>query len=126
MAEGMQRPFGQADIAVSDGKDDPDVPSDTKPAPGPVAPTPMADAALSPPPPAIGILEPSSPQALAIAGLRCAETSEPSTRLGIAARESPVAASRTSSQRRLATSSQDVPEASDMSDTASPERRRRT
>ena len=51
-------------------KTTPDVPIETKPAPGAVAPTPTAAAALSPAPPATGMRLPARPQAAAISGER--------------------------------------------------------
>ena len=48
----------------------PEVPTETKPAPGATAPTPTAAAALSPAPPATGTRRPARPQASATAGAR--------------------------------------------------------
>ena len=78
----------------------------------------MGDAAWHPI--ATGVLVEGMPHRRASAGDRLADGAEPSTRRGMCARSSPVAASISSDQHRFATSSHRVPEASDISATCSP------
>ena len=98
-------------------KSTPDVPSDTKAEPGTTTPTPQAAAALSPAPPATT----TGPAHAPALGERRAggrpRAALPSTSRGMWARVSPVVSSRSSDQSRLATSSQSVPAASDISET---------
>jgi hypothetical protein len=79
----------------------------------------MALTALSPPPPAT-TTEAFSPQRAATCGSRVAETSQPSTSVGIWLRDRPHLSSRASDQSRFATSSHSVPAASDISETFFP------
>jgi hypothetical protein len=102
----------------------PEVPSEMKAAPGLMAPMPTAPAGLSPAPPAI-IGRPVMPQRWANSVRSRAAGAQPSTRRGICRRDSPVAASPSSDQSRLTTSSQSEPEASETSSIASPVSTRR-
>ena len=87
--------------------------------PGSATPTPQAEAALSPPPPATTV--PSfMPKRAASSGRRPPETAVPSTSRGMWSIASPVFSSIRADQSRAPVSSQAVPAASDISDTASP------
>ena len=96
----------------------PEVPSEPKESPGRIAPRPTAPAALSPAPPA-STARPM-PQRAASSARRMPAGALPSTSRGMAARDSPVAARAPSDQSRAATSSQSVPDASDISSISSP------
>jgi hypothetical protein len=111
--------------AAFDTNSTPEVPIDTKAAPGVTTPTPQAAAALSPPPPAT-TQRPATPHFALSSARNSPEDWLPSTSRGIWARLRPVASSRSSDQSRFATSSQSVPELSDISETWWPVRRRRT
>ena len=97
----------------------PEVPSEMKAAPSSMAPNPTAPAAASPAPPAT-TTSLRIPHDRAISGRRVPEACDPSTRSGIWARLRPVAARASSDQERLASSSHQVPAASDMSVTRAP------
>ena len=111
--------------AALETKSTPEVPIETKAEPGVTTPTPQAAAALSPAPPATTTV-PATPQRWQSSARSSPEAALPSTSRGICARVSPVAASRSSDQSRRATSSQSVPEASDISETCRPVSRKRT
>src|SRR3712207_3710327 len=103
----------------------PDVPSDRKAAPSSMAPSPTAPAAASPAPPAT-TTDRESPQRRARSGRKEPAASDPSIRRGMWEVSSPVAARAARDQPRAASSSHQVPAASDISVTRSPVRHRRT
>ena len=103
----------------------PDVPSEIIAWPASTTPMPTAAAALSPAPAAI-TTSCARPHSRFNAAESCAAGALPSKAFGIAPSSSPQAASIAADQRRAPTSSQEVPDASDMSVMNSPESRQAT